>query len=205
MSETTIFAWTILAIAVSLSPGPDVLLVFGHATKSGRRAGLAAAAGITAGGLWYVLLCGFGFLSLLTLSPMLFLTVKIAGGLYLAWIGFNLILGALRPGEPVFAKTPSLGSPFRQGLFATVLNPKVALFYLAVLPQFTGSGERAPVYGMVLVAIHYLINAPWLAAVAVGGARAGAALRHGAAMRWIEGLLGSLFVALAAKLATAKP
>jgi threonine/homoserine/homoserine lactone efflux protein len=85
-----------------------------------------------------------------------------------------------------------------------LLNPKVALFYLAVLPQFTGTGTDAPLRGVLLIAIHYALNLPWLALVALGGARAGRAIRNGPLMRWIEGLLGTLFIGLAGRLAFAR-
>lgn len=205
MNDTSIVAWIALAIAVSLAPGPDVLLVFGHATRRGRRAGLLAALGITTGGLWYVALCGFGFLSILAMSPKLFIIAKLLGALYLAWLGVKLIMAAARHTPHDSAAPPDLGAPFRQGLFANVLNPKVALFYLAVLPQFTGTSVNAPLHGVLLIAIHYALNLPWLALVAVSGARAGAAVRNGPAMRWIEGLLGTLLLGLAGRLAVAKP
>lgn len=198
-----LITWTALAIAVSLTPGPDVLLVFSHATRRGQRAGLAPAAGVTAGGLWYMGLCGIGFLSLLALSPTLFTAAKLVGAIYLAWLGIKLVGGALDPQARSQQELPDLRAPFRQGLLATVLNPKVALFYLAVLPQFVGSGSDAPAMGALLIGIHYTINLPWLCFVAFGGARAGKAIRHSTAFRWIEGALGTLFIGLAARLATA--
>jgi threonine/homoserine/homoserine lactone efflux protein len=198
----TILAWTALAAIVSLSPGPDVLLVANQAARRGIDAGLASVLGITVGGLWYMLLCGFGFLSILALSPALFTAVKIAGACYLAWLGVQLLRGAFAGNEET--DPPSLRAPFRQGLLANLLNPKVAVFYLAVLPQFVGTGPSAPLNGMLLIAIHYAINAPWLALVAYGSDRAGTALRTSQAMRWVQGLLGAAFLGLAGKLAFAR-
>jgi len=202
--DTSLLAWVALAIAISLTPGPDVLLVAGHAARRGLRAGLAAGAGVTLGGVWYMALCGFGLLSLLNLSPILFLMVKSVGALYLAWLGIRMVRGALKPAPVAEGAPVAVGAPFVQGLLSNVLNPKVALFYLAVLPQFVGSGPDAPVHGATLIAIHYAINVPWIAAVAFGAARAGQHLRHGALVRWIEGVLGATFVTLAGSMAVSR-
>jgi threonine/homoserine/homoserine lactone efflux protein len=203
--DTSLLAWVALAIAISLTPGPDVLLVAGHAARRGLRAGLAAGAGVTLGGLWYMALCGFGLLSLLNLSPILFLVVKSVGAIYLAWLGIRMVRGALQPTPVVVEDAPvAVGAPFVQGLLSNVLNPKVALFYLAVLPQFVGSGAQAPLHGAALIAIHYAINMPWIAAVAFGAARAGRHLRQGTLVRWVEGALGATFVTLAGSLAVSR-
>ena len=86
-----------MSIGLVLLPGPDTMLVAGHAARRGFKAGMAAIGGIQLGGLFYMLLCGFGFLSVLNAVPGLFLGVKIAGALYLAWMGFGLLRGAIKP------------------------------------------------------------------------------------------------------------
>jgi len=197
-----IAAWSALALATALSPGPDTLLVVGHAARGGRKAGLLAVAGILAGGLWYMILCGFGMLSILTASPLLFSTVKLAGALYLAWIGFNLLRLAIKPGNMDSAsEAPLWSKPFRQGVLTNVLNPKVALFYLAALPQFVGNGENAPLIGMLLIAIHYTFGGLWLAFLAVSASKASSTMTQSSIWRWLEGVLGAAFIGLAGKLA----
>ena len=198
--EATLIAWSGLALLVALTPGPDVLLVAGHAARGGRRAGLLATAGIITGGLWYMLLCGFGFLTVLTASPALFAIVKFGGALYLAYLGVQLVRGALQPRDGS-AEAKLLAVPFRQGLITNTLNPKVALFYVAALPQFTGSGPNAPLLGVALIAIHYAIGAIVLSALAVGAGSAGKVARGSNFWRWLEGALGVAFLGLAGKLA----
>jgi len=201
--DHSLLAWTILAIALVLSPGPDTILVAGQAARRGFGAGMAAAAGIFTGGLFYMLLCGFGFLALLNLVPGMFAAVKIAGALYLVWLGVQLLRGALRPvaaGE----KQVALGAPLRQGFWSTVLNPKVAVFFLAALPQFVGTGEGAPLRGMGLIAIVYGIGLIWCTIVAAIAARAGRKVGQSGAMRWFEGVLGAAFIGLAGRLALAR-
>jgi threonine/homoserine/homoserine lactone efflux protein len=201
MSLTALFlSWAALALVAVMSPGPDVLLVAGHSARNGLRAGLSAVAGITIGGLWYMALCGFGFLSVLNASPTLFMIVKFGGALYLAYLGFKLLKGSVSPKELGDDQAVSLNAPFRQGLVTNALNPKIALFYLAVLPQFVGSGPNAPLLGVLLIAVHYVIGALWLSFLAWGANRAGKVARGGSMMRWVEGILGAAFIGLAGKL-----
>lgn len=202
MADHSLLAWTLLSVGLVLTPGPDMMLVAGHAARGGVRAGLAATAGVVLGGLWYMALCGFGFLSVLSLFPALFTAVKIVGAIYLAWLGFKLIRGAVRP-APV-TEAPALGKPFWQGLLTTALNPKVALFFLAILPQFVGTGPDAPLKGALLIAVPYVMGGFWLAGIALVAARAGRAAKQSSAMRWVEGILGAAFIGLAGRLALAR-
>ena len=204
--SSTLFAWTILAVAATLSPGPDTLLVAGHAARNGLRAGLLATAGIVAGGIWYMLLGGFGLLTVLVASPLAFLIVKTAGAAYLLYLGITLLRGSIAA-HPPGAQEPVLltPAPFRQALVTNALNPKVALFYLAVLPQFVGNGPDAPFKAMVLIAIHYLSAGIWFSVLSVVASKAGGAVRRTPWWRWIEGGLGMAFCGLAGKLAFERP
>ncbi len=200
MADHSLLAWIALSIGLALTPGPDTMIVAGNAARNGVRGGMAAVAGIAVGGLWYMALCGFGFLSVLTVFPTLFTIVKFAGAAYLAWLGIRALTGAIRPaagGEALRASS----RPFRQGLLTTSLNPKVALFFLAILPQFVGQDAGAPVRGMLLIGIAYGIGALWLSGVALAVARAGRAVRSSSVMRWFEGALGTAYLALAGRMA----
>ena len=122
LTAHSLFAWTIMSIGLVLLPGPDTMLVAGHAARRGLKAGMAAIGGIQLGGLLFVALCGFGFLSVLNAVPGLFMAVKIAGALYLAWMGLGLLRGAIRP-QPERPDRLRLGaSPFTQGFISTVLT-----------------------------------------------------------------------------------
>jgi len=201
VADHSLLAWIVLSIGLALTPGPDTMIVAGNAARNGARGGLAAVAGIATGGLWYMALCGFGFLSVLTAFPALFLVVKVAGAIYLAWLGIRALRGAIRPAPEAAEKVQSSGRPFRQGLLTTALNPKVALFFLAILPQFVGQEAGAPVRGMLLIGIAYGIGSLWLTGVALAVARAGRAVRKSSAMRWFEGVLGTAYLALAGRMA----
>jgi threonine/homoserine/homoserine lactone efflux protein len=205
-----LLAWSALALIVTLTPGPDTLLVASHAARSGFRAGMAALAGImTAVVFWYGSLIAFGVLSVLVAVPALFLAVKIAGALYLAWLGVGMIWNAIVPpassrqGDAAGKMPAVLGQPFAQGFFTNALNPKVALFYLAALPQFA-SGPNAPMIGVMLLGIHALFGLVWLSFIAFAAARARAIVWNRTLARWLEGAVGVFFVGVAGRLALAQ-
>lgn len=194
-----------MAIGLVLLPGPDTMLVAGHAARRGLKAGMAAIGGIQLGGLFYMALCGFGFLSVLNAVPGLFMAVKIVGAIYLAWLGLSMLRGAMKPASASeAAKLRIGGSPFTQGFISTVLNPKVAIFFLAALPQFVGTGRKAPYQGMLLIAIVYLLGFFWCALLALLATKAGRKVGQSSAMRWFEGAMGVGFFGLAGRLALAR-
>lgn len=199
ISGAALLAWSALALAVTLTPGPDTLLVASHSARGGLRAGLAAVAGIMTGVCWYAALIGFGALGVLVAVPMVFLAVKIAGALYLAWIGAGMVWRALKAMTDT-APAPQLRKPYAQGFFTNALNPKVALFYLAALPQFA-SGPNAPLIGVILVAIHTAFGLIWLSFIAIAASRARRIALNSAFVRWLEGALGAFFLGVAGRLA----
>lgn len=205
IEPSAILAWSALALIVTLTPGPDTLLVAAHGARGGARAGMAAVAGIMTGAVWYGSLIAFGALSILVAVPSLFLTVKIAGALYLAWLGAGLIWSAWRGRQHTAPMQPlDLTQPFAQGFFTNALNPKVALFYLAALPQFAGSGADAPLVGLALLGIHAVLGFVWLSVVAFAAARARRFAWKNSVVRWLEGAAGVFFVGVAGRLALAQ-
>ena len=198
-----LLAWSALALAVTLSPGPDTILVASHGARSGLGGGLAAVAGIVTGSVWYAALFGLGFLRILAAVPALFFAVKIAGAIYLAWLGVNLLRGALARADAISASRPklTLGAPYRQAFFTNALNPKVAIFYLAALPQFAGTGADAPMIGALLIGIHAVFGAVWLSFIAFASSRARAISWNPTLVRWLEGAIGAFFLSVAGKLA----
>lgn len=199
----TFLAWAALATLATVSPGPDTALVVGHAARRGTRAGLLAAAGAASGNLWYAALFGFGLMTLLAAQPALYMIVKIGGAAYLAWIGFKMLRGALVPAVED-AHAVVLAGPFRQGLLSNVLNPKIALFFLAAIPQFASNGPDAAIIGVTLILINGVINLAWLSIVAVGVGRAGAKLGRSSLLRWVEGLVGAALIGLAGRVALSR-
>ena len=138
MEQTThLWLFFVMVFGVVLLPGLDMAFVLASALVGGRRSGLAATAGIIAGGVCHVTLGALGIMAVLKLFPAAFNLVLIAGALYIAWIGWSLLgsnaaLGAIQ----TQAARPSQAATFRQGMLTNLLNPKAYLFMLAIFPQF---------------------------------------------------------------------
>ncbi|MFT3728686.1 MAG: LysE family translocator [Terricaulis sp.] len=222
IAGATLLAWSALSVGLAVTPGADTALVATNAARGGVGAGLRAVAGIVCGGVIYALLFGFGVLRVIAATPVLFLVVKTVGAIYLAFLGVQLIRSALsspargggaeqseaKGGVPLslaaLDRSPAGGGakrPWRQGFLCNVLNPKVALFFLAALPQFVQAGPDAPFVGAMLIAISYAIGAVWLFGIAFAASRVSDVFRASGVARWVEGAVGAAFLALAGRLA----
>lgn len=198
------------ALLVNVTPGPDMLFVIGSGVAHGRRGGVLAALGVGAGCMVHIALAALGLSALLAASATAFTLVKWVGAAYLVWIGLSM-LRARRPRSNVPAQgtvgqARRASRVFWQGAVTNALNPKVALFFLAFLPQFIEPG--ASNHAGAFVALGLLFNAGGLlvnvaAALLAGGLRNGFEAR-GAAGRvgpWLQRGAGALFVGLGVKLA----
>jgi threonine/homoserine/homoserine lactone efflux protein len=128
----------IAGIALNMVPGQDTLYILGRSLAQGRTAGVVSVLGVGSGCVVHVFAAAIGLYSLLALSPYAFTAICIAGGCYLIWLGIMTVVhrNTMRP-APVFGNTPDAKwQIYRQGVFTNLLNPKVALFFLAFLPQF---------------------------------------------------------------------
>lgn len=197
------------ALLLNLTPGPDMLFVAGTAAARGRRAGLLAALGVGAGCLFHTLLAALGLSALLAASDLAFGIVKWAGAGYLVWVGLQMLLARraepTAPAAPV-AEPPRSGHPFWQGALTNALNPKVALFFLAFLPQFIDAG--APGQAIALLVLGTLFNlggtgVNLVVALAASGVAAGLSQRSGTGRLgpWLQRAAGAVFVGLGVKLA----
>ena len=138
------------AIVLVLTPGQDTFFILGRSLASGRAAGIAAALGITAGSIVHTLLAALGLSALLATSPYAFMAVKFAGAAYLIYIGVARLLtrGERLPGADAHVTDDGRWSAFRQGIVSNLLNPKVALFFLALMPQFIAADSTHKVGGI---------------------------------------------------------
>ena len=195
------------ALLVNLTPGPDMLFVAGTSAARGQRDGVFAALGVGLGCMLHIALAALGLSALLAASATAFTVVKWVGAAYLVWVGITM----LRPGSPrdVDARTAvPAGSMkvFWQGAATNALNPKVALFFLAFLPQFIVPGSEGQALAFVVLGL--LFNAGGAVvnvgvALLAGAARARWAGSAGAGRvgAWLQRAAGALFVALGVKLA----
>jgi len=133
-----LFATTVFVI--NATPGVDMMLTLTRTLRYGVRGGLAAAAGIMAGCVVHALAAALGLAALIAASAAAFTVIKWAGAAYLLWLAFGMLKSALsgdvQAATPQLAESPGLAALFRQGVLTNVLNPKIALFFLALLPQF---------------------------------------------------------------------
>jgi threonine/homoserine/homoserine lactone efflux protein len=194
------------ALLLNLTPGPDMLFVAGTAASRGRRAGLLAALGVGAGCLFHTVLAAVGLSALLAASDLAFTAVKWAGAAYLVWTGLTMLRARRDTAGPSPERPARSGNPFWQGALTNALNPKVALFFLAFLPQFIDAG--APGQAGALVVLGTLFNlggtgVNLVVALLASRAAAGLASRGGVGRigPWLQRAAGAMFVGLGLKLA----
>jgi len=195
-----------VATVVVVTPGPDMALVARNTLSGGRSSGFATAAGTCSGLLVHSLAAALGLSALLLASSHAFTAVKLAGAVYLVWLGLRGLLGAGRNGGgvdvPANAVTP--WAAFRQGLLTNVLNPKVALFFVALLPQFAEPGAGFGFRLATLMALFLAMGLVWLAGYTIAVHAAGAFLNRASVRRAIERVTGGILVVLGIRLALAR-
>lgn len=190
------------ALLVNLTPGPDMLFVAASSASHGRRAGVLAALGVGAGCLLHVGLAALGLAALLAASAIAFSVVKWVGAAYLVWNGLSMLRA--RPAAAV-PKVVAPSRVFWQGAITNALNPKVAIFFLAFLPQFVDAGT--PNQALAFVVLGMLFNLGGTLVNVIVAWMAGSlreAVRGGpSAGLWLNRAAGALFVGLGFKLAMA--
>ena len=189
---------------LNLTPGPDVLYIVNHSLRGGVRVGMVAALGIFAGCFVHVAVATIGLGALLATSAMAFTVVKVIGAAYLLWMGVRLLRASTPGWSPDAAPAePDMGRVFRRGFLTNALNPKVALFFLAFLPQFIAPDASHKTLVFLALGVLFSINAlpvtlgyAWVAAWA---ARRVQLVRQ--AMHWLDRAAGLLFIGFGLKLA----
>ncbi|KHL16451.1 threonine/homoserine/homoserine lactone efflux protein [Mumia flava] len=172
MDLSLLFAFAGLCALLALTPGPDTFLVLRFST-AGTRSGIAAALGSTVGSLCWALAVAAGLATLLERSAEAYQVVRIAGGLYLLWLGIRTLLrrGGGLPDIDAAGAGPSWAAA-RAGFFSNVLNPKVGLFFVAVVPQFLPGHHASIGATMLLGSIFALVGFVYFSLVAVLAGRA---------------------------------
>ena len=205
--------WLFIATAIALiiTPGQDTFFILGRSLSGGRGDGIAAAMGVSAGTVVHTLLAALGLSALLATSPYAFMVVKFAGAAYLMYIGVRALLSRANgmPGEvegPAQSANRRLWASFRQGMLTNLLNPKVALFFLALLPQFIDAASPYKVAAFIALGLSFVaMGAAWCVMLAVAAARLrGAFLRRPSMATVMNSVAGTMFIGLGLKLATAR-
>lgn len=201
---STLALFAVACLALTATPGPDMLLIASRSASQGKASGFATLAGIQLGTYCHAAAAAFGLSQLFLVVPLAYDIVRYAGAaylLYLAWKTFRATGTVLAPADS--SRDFSIAAVFRQGLLTNLLNPKMALFVLALFPQFV-----RPEAGSVALQIMLLATVLNLIGIAVNGAvilaasRLGRAFSGGGRFRRIPHiLLGTVFAGLALRLA----
>lgn len=207
MFDYTIVHWMtflVAAVLLNLSPGPDIAFILGQTLRNGRQHGFAAMLGIWTGAALHVAMAAVGLSAILATSALAFSIVKWVGAAYLIWLGIRMLLSrgdSFVPSEAI--KHKRMRSIYWQGVLVSALNPKVAVFFLAFLPQFVvaGAGQTGAqllLHGSLVIVVAAFIEPP----LVMLGSKLGVFLRQNRRVGlWMDRGLGALFVALGARLA----
>jgi threonine/homoserine/homoserine lactone efflux protein len=203
IDSATLLLFSLAAVLLLITPGPDMLLVLSRSIAQGAGAGLVTLLGIFTGCYVHAVAAGLGLSGLFAAAPLAFDAVRLAGAAYLLWLAWQ----ALKPGAPpVLAPegTPRAGlwRVYRQGLLINLLNPKVVLFFLALFPQFVDPARGSLLLqSLILVTVLNLLGLAVNGAVALAAGRLGAFLRRNPRIaRLQQRALGAVFGGLALRL-----
>ena len=202
-----------LAVVVIVTPGPDTALTIRNTIAGGRAAGLGTGLGVASGQAIWTLAAAAGVAALLVASEPAFLALKYAGAAYLIFLGLQTLAGAVRPSAARHAPEPALPAvrarlpvrtAWRQGMVSDLANPKMAVFYTSLLPQFTpADGPAFPVL-LGLGVIFSLMTFSWLALYATAVDRLSDLLGRTGVRRALDAAMGTVLVALGGRLALEK-
>ncbi len=207
--DPQIFAFTLVALALTLAPGADTLLVLRNVLRGGCRSGLVTTVGICSGLYIHALFSALGLSMLLAQSAQAFALVKTAGALYLLWLGFQSLRTGLRARGPVAIDAQSqrcisLKRSFLEGFLSNVLNPKAVVFYLTILPQFIRPGDAVVARSILLASIHFTMGTLWLCGLSLFISRSRSLILRPLVRRAMDALCGAMLMALGIRLALSR-
>jgi threonine/homoserine/homoserine lactone efflux protein len=204
---SAVLSFAVVALALTLTPGLDTALVLRSALTRGRREAAATAAGIVTGLFVWGAAAAVCISALLTASQLAYDALRYAGAAYLVWFGLRLLVRAVRGTASADPDAGVQDSPWRaarQGLVTNLLNPKVGVFYVALLPQFLPAGSDPLAVGLLLAGVHALLSVVWFALLIVLASGLARWLRRPGTVRGIDAVTGTTLVGFGVKLAVAR-
>jgi len=192
--------WTFLPIAalMTVTPGPGTAMVVRSALRDGWRSGVLTVAGNSIGVVAWGLLSVLGVSALVAASELAFVVLKLTGAAVLIWLGVQSLRGSAER-EPVDA--PGSGRAFRDGLVTSLANPKLAVFFVALFPQFVEPGSPVLPTTLLMAAMIVTFDFAWYTSLAVLVTRAKSGLMRSHVGRWLERTTGAVLIALGARVA----
>ena len=197
----------VAGILLNLAPGPDTVYILGRSIAQGREAGIASALGISLGSIFHTCAAALGLSAILATSALAFGTIKLLGGAYLIFLGIKMILDRRKHlSLPSNFRRRTSAAAFRQGVLTNILNPKVALFFLAFLPQFIDQASTTKVLAFLVLGFTFVTTGTiWCLVLAWFASSFSERLRANETIaQWLNRMAGALFVFLGLRLATAK-
>lgn len=211
--DPQILAFTGLAALLTISPGADTILVIRSVISRGPTAGLLTTAGICSGLFVHASLSAAGLSLILLKSALAFEILKTAGACYLLYLGFQSIRQAFKKGPGATGPLKndlarngkkSARRAFMEGMLNNILNPKPAVFYLALLPQFIGPTDPVLLKSLMLAGIHFVMSIIWLSAISLFFGKMKSFLASPRAQQWLEASSGIILIGLGIRLAMEK-
>lgn len=209
MFDYSLLHWITFFTAVALlelSPGADMAFMLGQTVRNGRKAGFAALFGSLVATFFHIAMAAIGLSAIIAVSAVAFNIIKWAGVIYLIWLGIQAFRSGKTSSSEEVVSSTSTRSVFLQGMLICALNPKVAIFFLAFLPQFVieGAGPvslQLLLHGMLLIVVGLLLQTPLIlmSSRIASGLRENQNIRH-----WLDRCLGALFFTLGIRLAASK-
>jgi threonine/homoserine/homoserine lactone efflux protein len=194
-------------VVLNLTPGPDTVYILGRSIAQGREAGVASALGICVGSIFHTCAAALGLSAILATSSVAFVAIKLLGGAYLIFLGINLLLDRHRElSLPFNFRQRTSAAAFREGVLTNVLNPKVALFFLAFLPQFIDPATNNKILAFVTLGLTFVTTGTiWCLILAWFASSFSDRLRASETVgQWVNRAIGALFIFLGARLAATK-
>ncbi|MGY1804089.1 LysE family translocator [Blastococcus sp. SYSU D00922] len=202
---SAVLGFALVAAALTVTPGLDTALVLRAALTRSRREAAATAAGIVAGLFVWGAAAAVGVSALLTASELAYDALRWAGAAYLVWFGVRLLARAARPTRAGAAHLGADGGSAwraaRLGLTTNLLNPKVGVFYAALLPQFLPPGSDPLLVGLLLAGVHAVLSVAWFALLIGLASLFSRWLRRPGTVRAIDGVTGTALVGFGVRLA----
>ena len=199
--------FVLTGVLLNLTPGQDTFYILGRSVADGTRKGVASALGITVGSLLHTAMAAFGLSAILAASASAFTVVKLLGGAYLIYLGARMLISTPQPQLRMpEAKRAGVFGAFRDGVITNVLNPKVALFFLALMPQFIEPGSNTKLGAFIALGLTFVATGTvWCLILAISaGKLRGVLLRHAQGTRVVARAAGGLFVLLGLRLAVSR-
>ena len=205
IQELGLFVTT--AILLNLTPGPDTLYIVGRSVAQGKSSGIASVIGISLGSLVHTFAAALGLSAIIVTSAWVFMTIKILGAVYLIYIGFKILASRSSSSEiPKNFKESDFFNILKQGFLTNLLNPKVAIFFLALVPQFISADSPSKFISFIVLGLCFITTGTlWCFCLVLLSSSFSKRLRESAKFsRMLDRISGGLFIALGIKLGITK-